>query len=44
MPTEEEKKAAAELALKPVYIRVESAEILAADLELAKKNGTPRAI
>jgi len=37
-PTDEEKKAAAELALKPVYLRVESAEILAADLEIA--NGT----
>lgn len=34
-PTEDEKQAAKDLALKPVYIRVESAEILAADLEIA---------
>jgi len=37
-PTEEEKKTARELALKPVYLRVESAEILAADMELARKS------
>lgn len=37
-PTEAEKQAAAELALKPQYLRVESAEILAADIELARKS------
>jgi len=37
-PTAEEKKAKRDLQLKPTYIRVESAEILAADMELARKS------